>query len=178
MKTYELDIRSNTILDNVFPPLKAKMLSIYYGMYEEFGVKMRPTRGLSTMEEQLKLWQKGRDADGNVVSIHDVVTNAPPGSSYHCYGLAVDSCFWGQDPYLEYLEKKRPGEALELWIAYGAYASRASLVWGGNFHKLIDRPHVQMDMSITLRALQDVYKKERIEGVYRFANHVYGVINK
>lgn len=54
------------------------------------GIKIEYSQGIRTFTEQKLLWQKGRDASGNIIDPKAVVTNAPPGHSYHEYGLALD----------------------------------------------------------------------------------------
>jgi peptidoglycan L-alanyl-D-glutamate endopeptidase CwlK len=43
-----------------------------------------------TWGEQEDLWLKGRDEEGNVIDAGAIVTNAPPGHSWHEFGMAVD----------------------------------------------------------------------------------------
>jgi len=46
--------------------------------------------GYRSLDEQAALYAQGRDSSGQVVDPAAVVTDAPPGSSPHNYGLAVD----------------------------------------------------------------------------------------
>lgn len=46
--------------------------------------------GRRTVAQQGALWQQGRDANGNVINVDQVVTNAKGADSPHVWGLAVD----------------------------------------------------------------------------------------
>lgn len=59
-------------------------------MLETEGIVFRVTQGLRTWDQQQALWQKGRDTDDNIVAAAEIVTKAPPGYSWHNFGLAVD----------------------------------------------------------------------------------------
>jgi hypothetical protein len=47
-------------------------------------------QGLRSWNEQLKLWLIGRDQNGNVIDDKIIVTKAPPGHSWHEFGMATD----------------------------------------------------------------------------------------
>ena len=55
------------------------------------GVNLLIINGFRSWSTQLALWRKGRDAAGNVVDPAAVVTWAPPGHSWHEFGLAADA---------------------------------------------------------------------------------------
>jgi outer membrane biogenesis lipoprotein LolB len=46
-------------------------------------VMIRATCGLRSWMQQLTLWQRGRNAQGNIVNRAQVVTHTPPGYSRH-----------------------------------------------------------------------------------------------
>jgi peptidoglycan LD-endopeptidase CwlK len=80
---YVMDLASEARLKDVHPLLAAKVRAMAQQLAAA-GVLIRVTQGLRTWEEQEKLYAQGRSEPG------ETVTNAPPGSSYHNYGLAVD----------------------------------------------------------------------------------------
>lgn len=53
-------------------------------MLDARGIQWRITQGLRTWDEQAKLYAQGRTAPG------EIVTNAPPGHSWHSFGCAAD----------------------------------------------------------------------------------------
>lgn len=55
-------------------------------------IPIRVVQGLRTWNDQAKLYRQGRDEDGNVIDKKLIVTDAPPGHSYHELGLAIDVC--------------------------------------------------------------------------------------
>lgn len=96
------------------------------------GIDLRVVQGFRSMETQLKYYQKGRTKKGAKI------TNAPPGFSYHNYGFAVDVC--------EYKNGK-PYWKSKHWSEIGALGKSHGLVWGGDWTRLVDRPHFQLSIS-------------------------------
>jgi len=78
-----MDDISESRLKGVHPLLADKVRQMADLLAKE-GITIRVTQGLRTWDEQAELYAKGRSEPG------EIVTNAPPGSSYHNYGLAVD----------------------------------------------------------------------------------------
>ena len=84
-----LDNISESRLGEVQPGLAEKIRDMARMLATE-SIVFRVTQGLRTWDEQEKLWRKGRDANGNVIDAAGIVTKAPPGYSWHNFGLAVD----------------------------------------------------------------------------------------
>lgn len=78
-----MDATSEARLDLVCPALAAKIRQMAE-MMEQERVIIKVTQGLRSWSEQARLYAQGRTSPGMIV------TNAPPGHSYHQYGLAVD----------------------------------------------------------------------------------------
>lgn len=102
---------------------------------QRLGLNFKITSGLRDYAEQRRLYAKGRTAPG------DKVTNARAGFSWHNFGLAYDlTLFSGKNPVWNsrhYETAGKIGKAL-------------GLEWGGDWKKIIDRPHFQLPMQITL----------------------------
>ena len=82
--------------------------------------------------EQAELYALGRTKPGKRV------TNAPPGSSAHNYGLALDGV-----PLLN--GKPQWAATSPLWQRYGELAVAAGCEWAGNWKgSMREFPHVQM----------------------------------
>ncbi len=94
--------------------------------------------GMRTIAEQDALYAKGRTTGTK----GQTVTNAKGGQSWHNYGIAVDVVF-SKDPW---------GEKHD-WKALGQAGKEAGLEWGGDWTKLVDRPHFQLP-NMTLGQLQ------------------------
>lgn len=101
------------------------------------GDELIVAEGMRPWAEQAALWQKGRDAAGNIVNEGAVVTHAPAGHSWHEYGFAVDLV---------------PGSLLNvigwnpdspLWFLLTQLAIKRGLVCGSCWHHK-DLPHVQL----------------------------------
>ena len=78
------------------------------------------------------LYSKGRIISGNIV------TYALPGISYHNYGLAVDVC--------EYKNGK-PFWHTKNWAVIGSIGKKHGLIWGGDWKRLVNKPHFQLKLN-------------------------------
>ena len=105
---------------------------------EAAGIRVKLTCGFRSIEEQNRLYVRGRTAPGRVV------TNARGGSSWHNYGLAADYAFvvGGQFTW------SGP------WRVFGRIARECGLEWGGDWSKFPDRPHIQWRKGRTLTEMR------------------------
>jgi peptidoglycan L-alanyl-D-glutamate endopeptidase CwlK len=74
---------SQNRLSEVYPPLAYKIRELANTLAAE-NIEIRVTQGLRSWDVQNALYQQGRTTPGHVV------THAPPGHSWHNFGLAVD----------------------------------------------------------------------------------------
>ena len=102
------------------------------------GLTLRVTQTRRTHAEQAALYAQGRSEPGKIV------TNAPPGYSWHSFGRAFDVCHMGSDPYPE-------DDAF--WEKIGEVGESCGLEWGGRW-KHPDRPHFEHHGGTTLAALR------------------------
>jgi len=93
-----------------------------------YGAPVRITATDRSSEEQAELFSSGRTKPG------PIITNSPPGRSYHEFGRAFDFTFYG------------PGyNAPDSWWTFaGEVGKYLGLTWGGDFPHLKDRPHFQI----------------------------------
>lgn len=149
MTREDLRRRDLVRLTKVHPALSARVLKVLAAM-EALGFPMTITAGVRTVEEQFALYQKGRtqDATGQWVAIGDTVTNADgtvKKSNHQVkddgYGHAVDCVFLTED-------LQPTWDAHYPWVAYGACAKAVGLVWGGDWIHLVDRPHLELPVTI------------------------------
>jgi len=96
------------------------------------GVDLRVVRGYRDLETQRKYYAQGRTAPGGII------TNAPPGSSFHNYGWAVDVC--------EYTNGQ-PNWNSKRWNEIGEIGKKHGLKWGGDWKRLVDKPHLQLSVN-------------------------------
>ena len=126
-----MDSESEAKLQLVCPVLAFKVQSLAE-MMELAGEPIQVVQGFRSWAEQAKLYRQGRGDPG------EIVTNAPPGHSYHEFGLAVDCC------PVSLLSTPNWSPESPIWEDYGSKAKSLGLFWGGDFVHLPDRPHVQL----------------------------------
>lgn len=158
----------------MFPPIASLWRQLAEQLWEQLRVQMRVTCGLRSFTQQWDAWHQGRlrDKSGEwvICDISRVVTYAKPGESFHQYALAIDSCFSGQDPYLE---KINPIESIALWSEYGRLAKKLGFVWGGDWRHS-DRPHLEVGYGLEIHDLQVLYEDGGLKGVW---NKCSSIIN-
>lgn len=128
--------RSQARIASLDPSLRPLALALLENAWQD-GIALVVVGGLRTLEEQQALYDQGRTTPG------PVVTNAPPGSSWHNYGLAFDVAILanGAATY--------PNDA-DLWDRVGDAGKRVGLQWGGDFVSFKDRPHFEHHPGISL----------------------------
>lgn len=125
-------------------PVTAKLAREHLRRLHAEGLNFKITSGTRTFAEQAKLFAKGRTAPG------PRVTNARPGSSWHNFGVAYDlTLFSGKNPVWESPKYTRAGEIGE----------ELGLRWGGRFKSLVDRPHFERPLGLTLAQARSKYPK-------------------
>jgi hypothetical protein len=86
-----MDTTSEIRLGTICPALADKVRSVDAEFQRQTnGDHLEVVQGLRSWTQQLMLWLKGRDQNGVIVDESKVVTNAPPGHSWHEMGLAAD----------------------------------------------------------------------------------------
>lgn len=133
------DAATDRRIAGLHPEVRATAAAFVNRVEQELGIQLRVTQGYRSIAEQNALYAQGRTAPG------DIVTNARGGSSYHNYGLAFDvvevrpdgSANWDTD-----------------WAAIGRIGESMGLEWGGNWTRLVDRPHFQMDFGLSTTQLR------------------------
>lgn len=95
------------------------------------GIDLRVIDGIRTLKTQQKYYNQGRTTKGGII------TNAPPGLSYHNYGWAVD--------VVEYTNGS-PNWKSKHWNQIGKIGKKQDLVWGGDWTRLVDKPHLQLSV--------------------------------
>jgi peptidoglycan L-alanyl-D-glutamate endopeptidase CwlK len=121
-----------TKLEGVHPALVEKVKRILHAM-AELGHPMVVTNGVRTQAEQDALYAQGRTKPGAIVTYAKVSNHQPKADGF---GRAVDCAFLidGKPAWPE----KAP------WRLYGEMAKALGLVWGGDWKRFTDRPHVEM----------------------------------
>jgi peptidoglycan L-alanyl-D-glutamate endopeptidase CwlK len=150
-------------ISKVYPKLLGKV-EIVLDNCHKAGSEYWAISGLRSFEEQAKIYAQGRDANGKVIDAKLVVSNAPPGSSLHNFGLAVDCA------------KDKEATKLGLqpdWLApsYQVLADEAKKldVEPGFYWKFKDPGHIQVPigkLGVTLKTLNAWYKAGKLAKVW------------
>ncbi len=152
-------------LKEVMPEFGNLWLKVRDKFWIGHGIQLKVAQGLRTFAQQWKIYAQGRERKLGTWTIVDkdkVVSYAPPGQSYHNFGLAIDSCFIGPDPYLANEPKERVGN---LWNDYGIICRDEGLRWGGDFiHK--DFGHCENNYGLDLHQIQILYEHSGINAVW------------
>ncbi len=107
------------------------------------GVIAKIISGTRTYSEQAELYAQGRTKPGRIV------TNAAAGRSNHNFGIAWDvGLFKGSD----YLEES------PLYDVMGTIGKNLGLEWGGDWSSLIDKPHFQLKVGLTLAEVRGKFE--------------------
>jgi peptidoglycan L-alanyl-D-glutamate endopeptidase CwlK len=142
-----MDKVSEQRLGKVHPVLAAKIRQLSDTLAAE-GIIIRVVQGLRTYQEQAALYAKGRTAPG------PKVTNAPAGSSYHNYGLAVDVCVGipGSSPWQPDWKAVDAKGLRPTWARTITVAKKLGLTSGADFDSIKDYPHLQMTGNMPIGA--------------------------
>lgn len=148
------ELRRDTVRDS----LSYFYLEYYNALCEELdGTFWAPYSSLRTLEKQQELYNKGR-SDSSLRLNESIVTNAKPGDSPHNWGCATDWAefcpdFRGQDVWNK-----------ANWDKFSSAVKKVGLIWGGDFKKLIDKPHCELPLNISWAKIGDTY---RVKGIQR-----------
>lgn len=114
------------------------------------GIVVLITDDFRSAEDQDRLYEQGRTAEGNIV------THARGGESFHNFGLAIDfaiktpseDVIWDMQYDGNQNGKSDWDEVVEMAKALG-------FEWGGDWAQFKDYPHLQMNFGLTLADLQN-----------------------
>ncbi|WP_319805532.1 M15 family metallopeptidase [Cytobacillus firmus] len=113
------------------------------------GINVVITQDFRSIEEQNALYEKGRSAEGNIV------TNAKGGESYHNFGLAIDFALMSVDGQVIWdMQYDGNGNSKEDWMEVVEMAKDLGFEWGGDWTQFKDYPHLQMDFGLSIWELQ------------------------
>jgi len=118
-------------------------------------------KGYRSVKEQDRLYAIGRTTQRN----DKKVTNARGGQSWHNFGLAVDVVFM-DDKGWSWAEKYN-------WKKLGILGKKCGLSWGGDWKKLVDRPHFQLTGDLSIGEAYRIEKLHGIESVWARVNLVH-----
>lgn len=162
----------------IYPDLRTRWRRLAQDLLDHSRRELQVAQGLRTWAEQEKIYQQGRKLENGVyvevdpVHHSGIVSYAPPGHSWHNFGLALDSDFGGSDPWLE----KEPHGGLAAWAQYASLAQghglTAGFTWPG---KKQDKPHVEISYGLTLEACRDLFAHGGLAAVWAKCDQIRGV---
>jgi peptidoglycan L-alanyl-D-glutamate endopeptidase CwlK len=112
-------------------------------------------QGLRSREDQAELYAKGRLTTG------PIVTNAPPGWSYHEYGLAVDVVDFASSGDLDSYDGTDWGATN--YARIGAIGKEIGLEWGGIWRNT-DLPHLEFHPGFGPRDARWLFRWTKADG--------------
>lgn len=139
-----------SLLDGLDPSFRPRV-EAFLRLAKARGHEVILTEGHRSTERQAALYAKGRAEPG------PRVTNAPPGSSWHEFRLAVD---------FVPLKDGKPWWAapLGIWEELGELLEKAGCEWGGRFKTILDMPHGQYRGGLTLTDVRTGIRPEPLTG--------------
>lgn len=140
-------------LAKVHPILATRVRALIDGLAAK-GYPFEVVQGLRTYAEQDALYAQGRTKPGKIV------TRAKGGQSNHNFGMACD------------IAPVRNGTIDWNWrqafLAINHEAEKAGLLWGGDWSKFVDLPHVELP-GPSIKESQILFKKGGLEAVWKEA---------
>lgn len=106
-----------------------------------------PFFGFRTIEEQAKLFSKGR-TKASIERGEKIVTNAAAGLSMHNYGMASDITIWDLHA--------RPVWVHNEWQVYADAVKKAGGEWAGNWISFRELIHNQYPCAVAKRAINEI----------------------
>jgi len=155
-----IDAGTENVLSQLYPDFAERLKTVYRQMHEIHGRPMRAVEGVRSFKRQLSLYAQGRTQPGKIV------TKARPGFSVHHYGIACDSWFRGNDPFLESLT---PGQRDFYWKEFGFFCQKYGLTWGGDWdgdkdmtdQTLHDMPHAELTYGFKVDEMRRTFEVNR-----------------
>jgi len=110
------DAQSIPLIHTLHPKVKGDFQAFIEEIEQQFDLTIRVISAYRSMEEQEAIYAQGRTKPGEIVS------NAPPGSSYHNWGMAVDIAPLGVSGEINYNYDQSKWQNI---------ASQWNITWGG-----------------------------------------------
>jgi peptidoglycan L-alanyl-D-glutamate endopeptidase CwlK len=131
-------------LEDLLPQTRLSVATLI-GECEKAGIPLKITCTYRSFAEQNDLYAKGRAKPGRIV------TKVRGGSSFHNCRRAVDFAILNSDLKLDwdYMDSR---ECAPFWEQFGKLVRVSGLDWGGDWHSIVDKPHVEDTFCAACRA--------------------------
>ncbi|TEA26331.1 M15 family metallopeptidase, partial [Candidatus Schmidhempelia bombi] len=150
-KTETWDNNTNKKITLLHPKIRQHTIDFINDAERKLNLKLRVSDGYRSIEEQNKLYDKGRK------NSEPIVTTVKGGYSFHNYGLAIDVVEI-LDKKAIYFDNKHPKikEIVEIAKSYG-------FLWGGDWVTFKDYPHFEFRYGFTTTQLLKKYNAGDID---------------
>ncbi len=150
------DAQSVDKIQELHPKVRRSFQDCIEEIENTFDVTVRIIEAFRSWEKQAGYYAIGRTVKGeNANAQHpmgDVITNAPPGSGYHLYRMAIDSAPLSPHGSVDYNYDQTKWQSI---------ASKYGLEWGGGWRTFKDRDHYQKTLGHTWHDLLPLYEAKR-----------------
>ncbi|MFU0790329.1 M15 family metallopeptidase [Virgibacillus proomii] len=124
----------------------------------EKNIQVIITEALRTIEEQNKLYKRGRANDGAII------TNAKGGESFHNYGLAIDFALENEQGQVIWdTSYDGNGNNQSDWLEVVEIAKELGFEWGGDWNGFKDYPHFQMTFGLSIDELKSGARPDKAQ---------------
>ena len=128
---------------------------LFLGRVLAQGITARIISGTRTYAQQATLFKQGRFGNPG-----PIVTNARAGFSNHNFGIAWDiGIFTAGGGYI-------PNGPQYDHAAQHGLSGATSLEWGGNWTGLVDKPHYQLNLGISVSALREAFETGQAQAAF------------
>lgn len=139
-----LDKSIKNMGSGIHPVVKESALELIRRAYKE-GIYLFITHGYRSNAQQNELYSQGRRG----IAGESIVTNAPAGSSYHNYGLAIDFVLTNEAGTATYWTVN------DKWKRAAQIGKSLGFSWGGDWTGgFKDFPHLEMTGGLTTKQLK------------------------
>lgn len=172
--------RAEQMIQSIYPGLHEPARGLIDLVFKRTGKRIQYIQGLRTMEYQLEIYRQGRkrlpDGSWVIIDPHKIVTNAPPGKSWHNFGLALDAAQVGLDPFFE---KLKQSERDQFWEKYGFFAKSIGFEWGIKLQNgSTDFGHIEMTFGMTLVEAMQAFQVAGVSSVWQRLDKIRGATKK
>jgi peptidoglycan L-alanyl-D-glutamate endopeptidase CwlK len=154
-RRHTFDARTKKNLDTLHPKVKDTFIAlteIAISVGKKYGVTVKMISGHRSMEEQKKLYAKGRYGNpGPIVTTVKV--------SRHCFQIAADyGCFSEKGSYLD---ATNPTLTAKIYTEIYKEAKKEGLriIHGGTWKSFPDHPHFEYKNNLTISQMKEIVRK-------------------
>lgn len=140
--------------------VRDKLFHLYLPFYDDLCAELEdtfwaPYSSFRSLEEQLKLYNKGRTQESRARG-EAIVTRARPGDSPHNWGCATDWAEFRPEFVSQEIWNKAD------WKVFGQAVESVGLEWGGSWLNFMDKPHAELKINCRWAKIGQIYRDQGI----------------